>query len=155
MRALRWLRGMAGTMLVWALAWAVAGAGFGAVHASWFHWTRHGSFPNQEWLTRSTVGGGVFFAILGAMTAVVFGVALSLLERRRSVEDLPVRRVAAVGALCGMAHPLLSTVLAYALEGLVLDGIAFSLVLTALLGGGCAAGTLALARRPPRAALPR
>jgi hypothetical protein len=81
------------------------------------------------------------FALLGAIAGTVFGVALSVGERRRTLADLKLSRVALWGAIGGAAMPLLL--------GKPLGNLAVFAPLGALL----ASGSLLLARRAARAEL--
>ncbi|MBL8960368.1 MAG: hypothetical protein JNJ98_10985 [Gemmatimonadetes bacterium] len=82
------------------------------------------------------------FAALGAIAGTVFGVTLSFGERKRTLADLKLSRIAMWGAIGGAALPLLL--------GKPLGNLAVFAPLGALL----ATGSLALARRAARAELP-
>ncbi len=123
---LRRIRGAIGMGLTWAIAWFVAGlglllvVGFGAADVP---------FP---------IGFGVF----GFFAGVTFSGVLGIVEGRRRFDQMSLPRFAGWGAVGGL---LLSGIFAWAAglggEFLVLGPV------FALAGAGCAAGTLALARR--------
>jgi hypothetical protein len=123
---LRRIRGAIGMGLTWAAAWFGAGlillltVGVGAADVP---------FP-------------LFFALLGFLAGVTFSGVLGIVEGRRRFDQMSLPRFAAWGAIGGL---LLSGILAWAAglggEFLVLGP------LFALSGAGCAAGSLALARK--------
>jgi hypothetical protein len=84
----------------------------------------------------------LFFALLGFLAGVTFSGVLGIVEGRRRFDQMSLPRFAAWGAIGGL---LLSGILAWAAglggEFLVLGPV------FALSGAGCAAGSLALARR--------
>jgi hypothetical protein len=84
----------------------------------------------------------LFFALLGFLAGVTFSGVLGIVEGRRRFDQMSLRRFAVWGAIGGL---LLSGVLVWAAglggEFLVLGPV------FALSGAGCAAGSLALARR--------
>lgn len=122
---LRRIRGAIGMGLIWAMTWFGAGlilllvVGVGAADVP---------FP-------------LFFGLLGFLAGVTFAGILGIAERRRTFDQMSLPRFAAWGGVGGF---LLSVVLA-----VVLGGDAFPILgsIFALSGAGCAAGTLALARR--------
>jgi hypothetical protein len=123
---LRRIRGAIGMGLTWAIAWFVAGiilllvVGFGAADVP---------FP-------------LFFGLLGFLAGVTFSGVLGIVEGRRRFDQMSLPRFAGWGAVGGL---LLSGTFAWAAglggEFLVLGPV------FALAGAGCAAGSLALARR--------
>ncbi|QDU18160.1 hypothetical protein [Urbifossiella limnaea] len=88
------------------------------------------------------------FAPFGILSGVIFSEALVAIERRRRLDRVSLSLAAGWGAVSG----LLSAVVVAALRGDVSEVLVFGPVL-ALAGAACAAGTLALARRPERAPL--
>lgn len=122
---LRRIRGAIGMGLIWAMAWFGAGlilllvVGVGAADVP---------FP-------------LFFGLLGFLAGVTFSGILGIVEGRRRFHQMSLPRFAAWGGVGGF---LLSVVLAIAL-----GGGAFPVLgpIVALSGAGCAAGSLALARR--------
>ena len=123
---LRRIRGAIGMGLTWAIAWFGAGlglllvVGFGAADVP---------FP-------------IFFGLFGFLAGVTFSGVLGIVEGRRRFDQMSLPRFAGWGAVGGL---LLSGILAWAAglggEFLVLGPV------FALAGAGCAAGSLALARR--------
>jgi hypothetical protein len=122
---LRRIRGAIGMGLIWAMAWFGAGlilllvVGVGAADVP---------FP-------------LFFALLGFLAGLTFSGILGIVEGRRRFHQMSLPRFAAWGGVGGF---LLSVVLAFALGG---DAFPVLGPLFALSGAGCAAGSLALARR--------
>jgi hypothetical protein len=123
---LRRIRGAIGMGLTWAIAWFGAGiilllvVGFGAADVP---------FP-------------ILFGVFGFLAGVTFSGVLGLVEGRRRFDQMSLPRFAGWGAVGGL---LLSGILAWAAglggEYLVLGPV------FALAGAGCAAGSLALARK--------
>jgi len=138
---LRKLRGILGTGLTWAAGW---GALFGGM------WAALGS-PFGAVL--EAVAGGAF---LGAFAGGSFAVILSIAERRRTLGELSLRRVALWGGIGGMTLILLLSPLA--LFRLLEAGLPISAMLQFLiplgisgaLGAGFASGSVALAKREGR-----
>jgi hypothetical protein len=122
---LRRIRGAIGMGLTWAVAWFVAGlilllvVGVGAADVP---------FP-------------LFFALLGFLAGVTFSGVLGIVEGRRRFDQLSLPRFAGWGGVGGL---LLSVVFAAALGG---DAFMVLGPIFALSGAGCAAGSLALARK--------
>jgi hypothetical protein len=96
----RWyhrLRGMLGLSLIGGAAGVVFGAGWSLIGSLW----RFGIiFPEAALI--SSVGWGVFGALAGAG----FGVMLTTLAGRRSLDELPVWKAGAWGMLSGMIVPI-------------------------------------------------
>ncbi len=123
---LRRIRGAIGMGLIWAMAWFGAGlvlllvVGFGAADVP---------FP-------------ILFGVFGFLAGATFSGVLGIVEGRRRFDQMSLPRFAAWGAVGGL---LLSGILVLATglggEILVLGPV------FALAGAGCAAGSLALARR--------
>jgi len=123
---LRRIRGAIGMGLTWAMAWFGAGlglllvVGFGAADVP---------FP-------------IVFGVFGFLAGVTFSGVLGIVEGRRRFDQMSLPRFAWWGAVGGL---LLSGIFAWAAglggEFLVLGPV------FALAGAGCAAGSLALARR--------
>lgn len=122
---LRRIRGAIGMGLIWAVTWFGAGlilllvVGVGAADVP---------FP-------------LFFGLLGFLAGVTFSGILGIAERRRTFSQMSLPRFAAWGGVGGF---LLSVVMAIALGG---DSFPVLGAIFALSGAGCAAGSLALARR--------
>jgi O-antigen/teichoic acid export membrane protein len=90
------------------------------------------------------------FGVLGFIAGVIFSVLLALVEGRRRLDEISLRRVAGWGAMGGL---LLSALFAKAAS---LDwGDVLAIAPTfALASAVCASGSLALARRAVRRQLP-
>lgn len=132
---LRKLRGIVGTGLTWAVGFGVAYvglfAGFGFPYGNLFE-------------------AGVNGVILGFCAGGSFATILSIAERRRTLDQLSVRRVAAWGAIGGMALLLLFTPLVFGSGrpiGDVLTSYLVQLSFMGILGAGFSTGSVALARR--------
>ncbi len=128
---LRRVRAGLGMGLTWAAAWAPVGLIFALVA------------PDRldEILVSSSL-----FAGLGLLTGSIFSVALSVVERRRRLDEMSVIRFALWGAAAGLllGTPLVAIALTAAAGRGGFLGILGTL---ALLGAGSAAGSLVLARR--------
>lgn len=140
-KLLRKLRGILGTGITWALGWGalfgvmgvVVGAPLGAA-------------------VNAVFGGG----FLGACAGVSFAAILSIAERRRTLEELSLRRVAIWGGLGGMA--LLLAASPFAVFRLLSLGAPLGAYLSflvpmgisGLLGTAFATGSVYLARREDR-----
>ncbi|MDP1891553.1 MAG: hypothetical protein Q8K55_11735 [Gemmatimonadaceae bacterium] len=102
----------------------------------------------------SDVPFAILFAPLGVVTGIIFSVILVVIEGRRGFDRMSISRFAGWGAASGL---LLSGILVggAALRGETFGGEAlmFGLVLS-VASAGCAAGSLALARRAATRELP-
>lgn len=129
----RKLRGIAGMAALWSIGfvlfWFVLGTVIRLVDPP--------SIDSGE----GPLGLAPLFAALGAIAGTVFGVVLSFGERKRTLADLKLSRVALWGAIGGAAMPLL------------LGKPLGNLAVFAPLGGLLASGSLLLARRAARAEL--
>ena len=86
-------------------------------------------------------------AMVGAFTGVVIGIALLIVERRRTFANLTMRRMVGWGALGGLTVPL-----TFFATGLAHPGVMTLILGCAVygaLGAVAAAGVLAVARRAP------
>lgn len=132
---LRRLRGIVGTGLTWAIGWAGSTTVFSVILGT----------PLSR-LAGVAATGAIFGFIAGGTYAVI----LSIAERRHSLADLSLRRVALWGGIGGVA-----LVLGFAPEFLgsgmslqeMVNSYFIPLVLNGLLGAGFASGSVALARR--------
>jgi len=138
---LRRIRGAIGMGLTWAVAWG----GAGALVALGFV-LRTGSRPDAPF--------PMMFTVAGFVAGLIFSGLLGLVDGRRRFDQMSLPRFAAWGAAGGF---LLATIffLAVSLSGDL--GFLWNLLtvgpLFALAGAGCAAGSLALARRTQDRAL--
>ena len=118
----RWLKRIRGSLGM-GLTWAAVGFGVGAV---------------LELLSGAPVNGALFenalqAAVMGFINGVAFSAVLRIAEGRRTFEEMSLWRFAGWGVVGGLVVSLLT-------------GVGF-LVFFTLLGAGCAAGSLAVARR--------
>lgn len=153
---LRRLRGLLGIAIVWALAFAPIGLLVGVYRAL----TMRIGFGLPPWplsyTLRFILYNGMAWGIWGAASGLLFGLILSISERRRTVADLRVQRTAIWGALGAMVLPaaILGLVLALSPGFNVIVPALTTLGISAALGATCASGTLLLARRAKTEALP-
>ena len=130
---LRRVRGAIGMGLTWALAWG----GAGVVMAVVTGFTADVPFP-------------LFFALLGFIAGVIFSAFLALTAGRRSFDQMSLPRFATWGAIGGIAMSVFFARAASLSGGdMLMVGATF-----ALASAVCATGSLALARRATRGALP-
>jgi hypothetical protein len=131
---LRKLRGMVGVAATWGLAW---GAIFATIGLVIWVFDPDSIGPGDDPLLVVRIG-----ATYGLITGASFGVLLGLAERNRSIADLSLARVALWGAVAASVFPLVS------------PANNAMLVFLCPIGAGLAAGSIALAKRAERAALP-
>jgi hypothetical protein len=141
---LRRLRGVIATVLAWGLVWGLLGTGYFVGNTVWL------DFLGRPMSSCSPLGFLVapLLGIWGAASAVVYSTALIVAERGRAIGSLSAIRVAGWGALGGVTLPLvdLGFGLAHS-NSMVPTYLAQALAVGPLLGAGCAAGALAIARR--------
>ena len=136
----RWLRGLFGTSLTWALAWLLP-APF-ILHA---YFEVLGNLPS--WLIWRVV---YLFCVRGALAGLFFGGVLMIAERRHPIETMLQRRFVLWGAAGALILPVITTANALLHGfGAILE-VALNLGGNALLGAVCASGTLAVASRSDR-----
>jgi hypothetical protein len=121
---LRRIRGAIGIGLTWGAAWFAAGLVFMVVAAP---------HPENPFF--------VAWGVLGFVAGLTFAALLGLIERRRGIDQLSLKRVASWGAVGGLALAVIAQIAG--LSG----GFLLLAPLFALAGAGCAAGTLVLARK--------
>jgi len=122
---LRRIRGAIGMGLTWAVAWFVAGLTLLVVGV------------------RADVPFPLFFGLLGFLAGVTFSGVLTTIERGRRFDQMSLSRFAAWGGVGGLFFSgILVLAIALGWDALLVLGPVF-----ALSGAGCAAGSLALARR--------
>ena len=147
MNGWRRVRGLAGAALTWGTVGALSGALlFVGRYRPWpvraIHWDRF------WWLFGAFTGTG---ALWGAVCGVAFGVVLWRLGRRWSLPELSTRRVTWWGAVAGAAFPVLVYTPAVLVRGIygTIPLFATIVMISAVVGAGCARTLLALARRAP------
>jgi hypothetical protein len=102
------------------------------------------------WVTglRLILWVSAFYALWGAISGAVFALALVAAERKRSVAELSMLRVAIWGALGALGLPAGYSVFILMTSSVTpLISFAFLGVVSSVLGAGSAVLTLALARR--------
>lgn len=136
---------MLGTAFVWGAAWLPIGIIAGVYRL--LTWRSDVRIPGLEIV--AAVAGS--WTTWGAASGVVFATLLMLTERHRDVDTLSLRRTALWGALGAMVLPsgILGIVFWQDPTFTWLAPVAWTLSLSAVLGGTCAAGTLLLGQRAP------
>lgn len=132
-KLLRRIRGAIGIGLAWGAAWGAAGG----IPRWLFGFNTDAPFP-------------IIFGVLGFIGGVVFFAVLALAERRRTFDQLSLPRFAAWGALGGL---LLSAIFTRIASLGATDVLMIAPTFMAACAA-CASGSLALARRGERLALP-
>ena len=130
---MRRVRGAIGIGVVWALAW-------GAV----------GGVPRWVFGFNTDAPLPLIFGVLGFIAGITFAALLALAEGRRRFDQMSLSRFAGWGALGGI---LLSALFARAASLSPGDVLVIAPTF-ALASAACACGSLALARRATRRALP-
>ena len=133
---LKRIRGVFRTGLTWAAVWSVGGTIIRIVTLVIIGDTLRG--PDYR-LVSALITLPVVFGVMGFIGGVAFSVVLGIAEGRRRFDQMSLPRFAAWGAVGGLL-----------LSMLVISSEAWTVVVAgvmALLGAGCAAGSLALARR--------
>jgi uncharacterized membrane protein YdcZ (DUF606 family) len=143
MSAVRRLRGITGTALIWAVAWGVSSA------FAYFVAGYGGDLPMSDLLVGVVSSVGIFFAIWGFVSGTVFALAMLVIERRRTLHELTVARTAVWGAIGGLALPALYTAATLSAPGSqpLPNGLTSAILVCGALGAACAAGSLWVARR--------
>ena len=135
---LRKLRGLLGVGLGWGAAWAVIGAGIGVVL---------GLLSPDVWQSGPILEWALGMGLYGLVSGAAFGKLIAFYERRRTLDDLTLGRMAAWGVAGSAAVPLVFWALGMFEPGTTGRDIVEAMLLTSFLGGTFAAGSLALARR--------
>ena len=130
---LKRIRGAVGMGLIWGVAWSPVGAIMGLLFGG---------------LT-GFVSAGVSYALNGFLAGGAFSVFLTIVEGRRTFDEMSIGRFAVLGGGTLLALQLASFALLAAAGELPLNGPQLGVVaaLATMMGAGCAAGSLALARR--------
>ncbi len=138
-KLLRRLRGLLGVGVTWGILWGGIGAGIGLLV---------GAISPEVWMwTNPILEYGIGIGLYGFVSGIGFGTLLSLGEGRRTILDLSLGRVAAWGVLGAVAVPLFFGMMgAFAVGTSVVD-ILEAVLLTGVLGGTFAPGSVAIARR--------
>ena len=139
-------RGILGTGLTWAVAWAPVGVAVGI-----YSWLRLPTDPGASPLIFLPLPIAAF-ATFGAISGATFATVLAVAERRSSLDELSMRQTAAWGALGGLLFPAM--LVAQTSTGSPVEAAVTIVGLGAALGASSAAGTLCLARRRPASLAP-
>jgi hypothetical protein len=147
---LRRIRGIIGTMLVWAIPWALAGTALGLLLKlrGGYQYQRLETYLSLPGMP-AWVGGPIGFlatggALVGAVNGLLFAIAVVAAHRRhRDVTSIPLWRFAGIGGVATGATAALVLHMP-----LVLAGAA------AVLGAFSGAAILAVAQRGNRRAIP-
>lgn len=122
---LRRLRGIIGTGLTWAVGFIFLGTFFGVLNGEWD-------------VLLSVIPGN---ASTGFMFGSVFAVVLSIVERRKRLEDLSIPRMGLWGALTPLL--ILGGIQFFSTQTFYLEPV----LILSLFSGALSSGSLALARR--------
>ena len=137
MNILQRIRGAVGTTLTWAAAWGLFGLAFRLVWP--IEWT---GMPSLSMLAASATS----WLIPGAIAGLTFSLFLRAQPKRR-LEDLTIKRMAVLGAVGGVAVPLLVGAGWLLATERSLSWMLQPLAQWAIAGAACAAGSLSVARR--------
>ena len=141
---MRRLRGILVAAVIWAIVWLPLGLAL--------PWLRRRPLDQCVYCPPSFVIRFLgIWTLWGALSGAIFAVVLAIAERRRTLADLSFARVAVWGAIGSLALPGAMTI-SDVMRSAAPDSERFVLMalgIAAALGAGCAAGTLALARRVP------
>lgn len=141
MRALRLLRGVVLTSIVWGFAWAILSVVTTLVSA--LLWP-----PDTDLvLAPPQLAIMAFYGILGIWAGGVFAVVMAISDRRRTFADLSTRRVITWGVLGGISYPVVGALINKIVGGGQIEGFRTALVLTGAFGAVSAWATLVAARR--------
>lgn len=137
---MRRLRALLLTGIFWALFWLPIGIGLAIYGAT---------LPKTDVVGPSTAEFLTVWMGWGALSGVVFALTLMIAERRRTLQQLSITRIAVWGGLGSMTLPLVVIIITRLASPTDDDWILELLVLafSAALGAACAAWTLAMARR--------
>ena len=142
---LKRIRGAVGLGLTWAVSWSAIGALVAVLPG-----TLQGFPLAPVWI----VGFAAQFAVLGFVGGATFSVILGVIEGRRRFDQMSLPRFAVWGAFGGLmmwaARGTIGWSVMDILEGVGVQGLNWAYAVSGgvivLLGAGCAAGSLALAR---------
>ncbi len=130
---LKRIRGVLGTGLIWAAAWGGVGVTLGLL-----------GFFLPSFIV-GPVGGLVSFGVAGFIAGASFSTVLGITEGRRRFDEMSLPRFAFWGALGGLLLSGFLTATATLSSETHMIVLAYGVF--PLLAAGCAAGSLALARR--------
>ena len=138
-KLLRRLRGLLGVGITWGTLWGGIGAGIGLLI---------GVVSPDVWLwTNPILDYAIGIGLYGFFSGVGFGTLLSVGEGRRTILDLSLRKVAVFGVLGAVTVPLLFGMAGMFAAGTSVVDILEAVLLTGVLGGTFAPGSVAIAGR--------
>jgi hypothetical protein len=144
------ISGILGLGAIWSLVWAVVGVVWGAVLGfAGARFLPEAIVRQQQFALALT--GAAFFAIYGFTVGTMFGIVLSLAERRRTLERLRASRLALLGGVAGLLVAMTIMIASRSTEAFAPGVIGQVAGIAGVLGAGCAAASLKLARSAPRA----
>ena len=140
---LKRLRGALGLASAWAVGWA------GVLSVATVVIDIIGGYPWTPTLA-NLAANAVLFGAMGFLGGAAFSVVLGIAGRRRRFEDMSLPTFTVWGAIAGVGLGVLMALTS--VGGFSLSTLVSSVVFGAVLGGGSAGGSLALARtaRPER-----
>jgi hypothetical protein len=147
----RRMRGVIGTSLVWGGAWLLVGLAWGTYRAISISSAIDVRPPSGLTIVGVTTA---IWTVWGLASGAAFAVALTIAERRQSLDGLSMLRVALWGAIGANVVPVIFLGVIMASDGDtdLLGPFAVIALVCALIGAVAAASTLAVARRPAKAA---
>lgn len=148
------LRGIVGLGIVGAVAGFVVGAIWGVASSM----IRSGVFVDPDYfrfLSGMALGNAIGFMKIGAFTTAGFGVLLAAVDSRRSLDELPLWRMALFGGLAGASFPPIYVISQMGLSVYLSTAVSFVPVMGVLGVVGAAAGSsmVAMAKRANRGEL--
>jgi len=135
---LRRLRGAVGLAVSWAIGWA------GVLSVATVVIDLIGGYPWTPTLGNLAANAALFGA-MGFLGGASFSVVLGIAARRRRFEELSLPKFVGWGAVAGVGLGVLMALTS--VGGFSLPTLVSSVAFGAILGGGSAGGSLALARR--------
>ncbi len=138
-KLLRRLRGLMGVGLTWGTLWGGIGAGIGLLV---------GVMSPEVWMwTNPILDYAIGIGLYGFFSGVGFGTLLSVGEGRRTILDLSLGKVAVFGVLGAVLVPVAFGMMGAFAAGTTVVDIIEAVLLTGVLGGTFAPGSVAIARR--------
>lgn len=148
------IRGIFGLGIIGGVAGFVTGAVWGVVSSA----VRSGVFLDVDFLRfvgRMALGNATGFMMIGVFTGAGFGAMLAVVDSKRSIEELPLWRMALFGALVGAAFPPIFVIWRIGVAAYLGSALSFVPVMGVLggIGGVLTASMVAMAKRASRAEL--
>lgn len=134
---------------------AVAGFGVGAIWGVASAMIRSGVYVDPDYLrflTGTALGNAIGFMKIGTFTTAGFGVLLAAVDSRRSLDELPLWRMALFGALVGASFPPIYVIGQMGFSVYLDAALSFLPVMGVLgvVGGAVASSMVAIAKRASR-----